>query len=251
MEFNQTARLNPYLSGAGGQQGIHTVYENNAASSRTKGASFQDSVKSALQTTESMENIFQEAAQLYGLDVNFLKAIGKAESGFNPQAVSSAGAQGVMQLMPATARSLGVEDSFDARSNIMGGAKYIAGLLERYQGNKALALSAYNAGSGNVDKYGGIPPFQETQNYVQKVLSYAGEDMDLSGVLTTGAAGSSAYQSAIELLSQLAAGTGSTGLTFSQEDAQYMVEMMRLKMETMFNANVFSDEEDSAADSLL
>lgn len=180
-----------------------------------------------------------------------MKAIGKAESGFNPQAVSSAGAQGVMQLMPATARSLGVEDSFDARSNIMGGAKYIAGLLERYQGNKALALSAYNAGSGNVDKYGGIPPFQETQNYVQKVLSYAGEDMDLSGVLTTGAVGSSAYQSAIELLSQLAAGTGSTGLTFSQEDAQYMVEMMRLKMETMFNANVFSDEEDSAGDSLL
>ncbi len=71
----------------------------------------------------------------------------------------TAGAQGVMQLMPATARSLGVEDSFDARSNIMGGAKYIAGLLERYQGDTVLALSAYNAGSGNVDKYGGIPLF--------------------------------------------------------------------------------------------
>ena len=170
MEFNQTARLNPYLSGAGGQQGIHTVYDSNAASAGTKSASFQDSVKNALKTTESMESIFREAAQIYGLDVNFLKAIGKAESGFNSQAVSSAGAQGVMQLMPATARSLGVEDSFDARSNIMGGAKYIAGLLERYQGNKALALSAYNAGSGNVEKYGGIPPFKETQNYVRKVL---------------------------------------------------------------------------------
>ena len=238
MEFNQTARLNPYLNGAGGQQGIHTVYENNAASAGTKSASFQDSVKNALKTTESMESIFQEAAQLYGLDVNFLKAIGKAESGFNSQAVSSAGAQGVMQLMPATARSLGVEDSFDARSNIMGGAKYIAGLLERYQ--------------GNVEKYGGSPPFKETQNYVQKVLSYAGEDMDLSGILTTGAAGGSAYQSAVDLLSQLAAGTGSMGLAFSQEDAQYMVELMRLKMETMFNSQVLSDEEESGAvDSLI
>ncbi len=252
MEFNQTARLNPYLSGAGGQQGIHTVYDSNTASAGTKSASFQDSVKNALKTTESMESIFQEAAQLYGLDVNFLKAIGKAESGFNSQAVSSAGAQGVMQLMPATARSLGVEDSFDARSNIMGGAKYIAGLLERYQGNKALALSAYNAGSGNVEKYGGIPPFKETQNYVQKVLSYAGEDMDLSGILITGAAGGSAYQSAVDLLSQLAAGTGSMGLAFSQEDAQYMVELMRLKMETMFNSQVLSDEEESGAvDSLI
>ena len=244
MEFNQTARLNPYLNGAGGQQGIHTAYENSKVSSKSAGVSFQDSMKSALKTTESMESIFQEAAQLYGLGVNFLKAIGKAESGFNPQAVSSAGAQGVMQLMPATARSLGVEDSFDARSNIMGGAKYIAGLLERYQGNKVLALSAYNAGSGNVDKYGGVPPFKETQNYIQKVLSYAGEDMDLSGVLTTGAAGSSAYQSALDVLSKLAAGTGSMGLSFSQEDAQYMVEMMRLRMETMFHTQVLSDEEE-------
>ena len=142
---------------------------------------------------------------------------------------------------------MGVEDSFDARSNIMGGAKYIAGLLERYQGNKALALSAYNAGSGNVEKYGGIPPFKETQNYVQKVLSYAGEDMDLSGILITGAAGGSAYQSAVDLLSQLAAGTGSMGLAFSLEDAQYMVELMRLKMETMFNSQVLSDEEESDA----
>lgn len=247
MEFNQTARLNPYLNSASGQQGIHMDYENNLTASRSKGASFQDSVKSALAVTESMEGIFQEAAQLYGLDVNFLKAIGKAESGFNAQAVSSAGAQGVMQLMPATARSLGVEDSFDARSNIMGGAKYIAGLLERYQGDKVLALSAYNAGSGNVDKYGGVPPFKETQNYVQKVLSYAGEDMDLSGVLTAGAAGSSAYQPALENLYGLSDGTGSLGLAFSQEDARYMVEMMRLRMETMFNTQLLSDEEESGA----
>ena len=149
--------------------------------------------------------------------------------------------------MPSTARSLGVEDSFDARSNIMGGAKYIAGLLERYQGNTALALSAYNAGSGNVDKYGGIPPFKETQNYVQKVLSYMGEDIDLNGVLTGGAAGS-AYQSAIQNLSSLASGTGTDGLAFSQENAQYLIELMRLRMENMFRTELaWGDEEENSA----
>lgn len=130
---------------------------------------------SYLETPKSMDEIFAKAAAEYNVPVDLLKAIGKAESDFNPKAVSKAGAQGVMQLMPATAKELGVTDSFDAEQNIMGGAKYISGMLRKYNGDTKLALAAYNAGSGNVKKYGGIPPFKETQNYVKKVMKYFGE----------------------------------------------------------------------------
>lgn len=118
---------------------------------------------------------FQEAAQSYGVPVALLKAMGKTESNFNQSAVSSAGAIGVMQLMPGTAASLGV-DPYDARQNIMGGAKYIAGNLEQFKGYSnglELAIAAYNAGPGAVIKNGyQIPPYKETQNYVKKVLGY-------------------------------------------------------------------------------
>lgn len=125
------------------------------------------------QTTCSAEldAIFEEASQLYGVSKKLLKSIAKAESNFNPNAVSSAGAVGIMQLMPHTAASLGVSNSYDARENILGGARLMAQLLSKYNGNTALALAAYNAGSGNVAKYGGIPPFNETQTYVKKVIS--------------------------------------------------------------------------------
>lgn len=121
---------------------------------------------------ENYESYFKEASDAYGVSTTLLKSIAKAESSFDASAVSSAGAVGIMQLMPATAASLGVSNSYDARENIMGGAKYISQLLSKYEGNISLALAAYNAGSNNVDKYGGIPPFTETQNYVKKVLSY-------------------------------------------------------------------------------
>jgi Soluble lytic murein transglycosylase and related regulatory proteins (some contain LysM/invasin domains) len=127
---------------------------------------------SFLGETKTLDGIFDQAAGQYNVPVELLKAVGKAESDFNSKAVSRCGAQGIMQLMPSTAKGLGVSDSFDAQQNIMGGAKYLSGLLQKYNGNKGLALAAYNAGSGNVKKYGGIPPFEETQNYVKKVLNY-------------------------------------------------------------------------------
>ena len=116
-------------------------------------------------------NIIREASQLYQLPEKLIKSVIQQESGFNAQARSSAGASGLMQLMPATARGLGVKDIFNPSENIMAGTKYLSQMMKRYNGNTELALAAYNAGPGNVDKYGGIPPFKETSQYVSKVMN--------------------------------------------------------------------------------
>ncbi|MDD3169219.1 MAG: lytic transglycosylase domain-containing protein [Eubacteriales bacterium] len=123
----------------------------------------------------NLDEIFQRAAETFRVPEELLKAVARAESNFNPTAESHAGAQGIMQLMPGTAKSLGVTNSFDPEQNIMGGANYLSQQLERYDGNITLALAAYNAGPGNVSKYNGVPPFQETQNYITKVMGYAEE----------------------------------------------------------------------------
>ena len=149
---------------------------------------------SYLQTTASLEQIFDEAARTYNVPKNLIKAIAKAESDFRPDATSKAGAQGIMQLMPATARELGVTDAYDPYQNIMGGTKYISQMHAKYDGNVSLALAAYNAGSNNVAKYGGIPPFKETQNYVVKVTQYMNEGVsapNASYSINAGAAGGS------------------------------------------------------------
>ena len=143
---------------------------------------FQGILKNGLNTIkEDMDSIFEEASALYQIPSKLLRAVAKAESGFNPKAVSKAGAMGVMQLMPGTARSLGVSDPYNARQNILGGAKYLKQNLNRFGGDVSLALAAYNAGPGSVTKYGGIPPYKETQNYVKKIMAdYTGNNTILA-----------------------------------------------------------------------
>jgi soluble lytic murein transglycosylase-like protein len=113
-----------------------------------------------------------KAAKKYGIDENLLRSVLKLESGFNPYSISKAGAQGLMQLMPGTADALGVTDPFDVDQNIDGGARYLSDQLTSFGGNTELALAAYNAGPNSVRKYNGIPPYDETQNYVRIVMDY-------------------------------------------------------------------------------
>jgi hypothetical protein len=192
------------------------------AASSAKG-NFKHILKTVAKAPENLEAIFKEASKKYGVSEKLLKAVAKAESNFNPSATSKKGAAGVMQLMPATARSLGVDDPYDARSNIMGGAKYLKENLERYNGNVDLTLAAYNAGSNNVSKYGGIPPFKETQEYVKKVKNYMG-DSEPSGYSTD-------ISSALQYLSSSSLEGDSGSLVPAKSDYLYLIELMKIRMQ--------------------
>ena len=115
--------------------------------------------------------MINKVARENGIDERLIQALIKQESGFNPKAKSKAGAMGLMQLMPATAKAMGVKDPYNPTQNVEGGVKYFKSLMNKYNGNIILSLAAYNAGSGAVDKYDGVPPYKETQNYVKSILA--------------------------------------------------------------------------------
>lgn len=150
----------------------NTVAYSGSSAGISSDTNTYNAAASGLSCSAQLDAIFNEAASKYGVDAKFLKSIAKCESDFSTECTSHSGAMGIMQLMPQTAASLGVTNAYDPYQNIMGGARYISEKLTQYNGDKSLALAAYNAGSGNVAKYGGIPPFKETQNYVAKVMAY-------------------------------------------------------------------------------
>ena len=163
-----------------------------------------------------LDAIFEEAARRYNLPVNLIKAVARVESNFRPDVTSHAGAMGIMQLMPGTARGLGVTDPYDPEQSIMGGAKYLKQMLDQF-GSVELALAAYNAGPNNVKKYGGIPPFTETQTYVKRVMEYMGSDITAGMVSYNGFLGKAGAQGAF--------GSKSLGEAFTQMMLMKIIEM--------------------------
>ncbi|MCL2226178.1 MAG: lytic transglycosylase domain-containing protein [Oscillospiraceae bacterium] len=158
-----TSTVNTQASSAN-TAGVRSVSGNHGFSD-----AFRNS-QSLSSGSADLDAIFEAAGRRYNIPSNLLKAVAQVESNFRPNVTSRAGAQGIMQLMPGTARHLGVEDVFDPEQNIMGGARYLRELLDRFDGDISLALAAYNAGWPTVLRHGGIPPFRETQAYVPRVL---------------------------------------------------------------------------------
>lgn len=234
---------------------VTNVISGSKVSSAKNGSSFS----SCLDKTNGLDDIFERAAKKYNVPVKLLKAVAKAESNFNPDAVSKVGAQGVMQLMPATARELGVVNAFDPEQNIMGGAKYLSALMKKYDGDIKLTLAAYNAGSGNVKKYGGIPPFKETQNYVVKVMKYMNGDITVPAAgkqqrsYNVGQVYSSAYRSTTDSFSYNSSISGSDdssdqlALIFSYDDYLKLIDMLTEKNEK----NKEEDKHNSSIESII
>lgn len=217
-------------------EGNSSAYQGTQVNGQSFADTFQNAAQEGLQVPESMDAIFEEAAQTYNVPVQLLKAIGKNESNFQPEVVSWAGAMGVMQLMPCTVEAMGVKDPFDPRDNIMGGAKCIAQKLEEYDGNLDLALASYSAGSGNVQKYGGIPPFGETQAFIRRVKQFMQEDLTIGKTVMTSGGMNQGYTGSVQNNMQNMCniqGVQDSGYgMFTPEQALYMVELMKLQIQS-------------------
>lgn len=166
--------------------GLNTAIPAIKSTDTNSAADFSSILKKSSATSGTdLDALFEAASQKYNVPVSLLKAVAKAESNFNPNATSPCGAMGIMQLMPGTAEGLGVSNAYDPEQGIMGGSQYLSQLLTQFNGNTKLAVAAYNAGPEAVDQYGGIPPYAETQNYVQTVMGYLGENIS-AGSITSG-----------------------------------------------------------------
>lgn len=197
--------------------GNNITYEEVIASLKTKSADVEavsDAFMKALNTTTvsdktstatSYKDIFIEASRKYGVSYDLLTAMAQQESGFDPEAVSRSGAMGIMQIMPETAKGLGLEHPFDAYDNIMAGAKYISQKLKEFGGNVDKALAAYNAGSSVVKKYNGVPPYGETQSYVKniKAIMKRGADVPYANYVSRDASKEDIEEDLRQLLSLL------------------------------------------------
>ncbi|MDC7280448.1 MULTISPECIES: lytic transglycosylase domain-containing protein [Pseudobutyrivibrio] len=162
-------------------------------------------VADSISSATSYKDIFIEASRKYGVSYDLLTAMAQQESGFDPDAVSRSGAMGIMQIMPETARELGLEHPFDAYENIMAGAKYIAQKLQEFGGSVEKALAAYNAGSSVVKQYGGVPPYGETQSYVKniKAIMKRGADVPYTNYISRTASKNQLEEDLKKLLREL------------------------------------------------